>query len=104
MRIITILLGVFCAFSLKANIIKNGDCSEGLKYWMRENKAIRIATDVKAGSKKAVCILPHSEIRQVVNIDRNAIYEFSFLVKGEDIPKTILCIRHFLSRKLRYPH
>ena len=87
MRIITILLGVFCAFILKANVIKNGDFSEGFKYWMRDTAAVQISQDVKAGSKNAVCILPRTEIRQIVQLEPNAVYELSYLVKCDNVSK-----------------
>ncbi|MBE6380233.1 MAG: hypothetical protein E7047_04825 [Lentisphaerae bacterium] len=85
MRITATLLAFFCALILNANAIKNGDFSEGLKYWMRDTDQVKLSETVKAGNKPAVCILPRTELRQVVTIDPDATYELSFLVKGENI-------------------
>ena len=84
MRHILMLLVIVVSMVSGAEIIKNGDFSEGLKYWL-VNKEAEISPTVKAGGKNAVCITRGNGVIQNVAIEPDGIYELSFLVKGENI-------------------
>ncbi len=91
MSIIVCIVGVITASAAAESpeLLLNGDFSAGLKNWTYDNPAAAtIDSEVKAGDKPAVRLMGRSEIRQYVELKPETEYELTFLVKGENIPKT----------------
>ena len=71
-----------------SNLLVNGDFTNGLQGWHVDNKAVAIDPAAKAGDKNAVCLPSNSRIQQSVALEPDTMYEFSFLIKGENIVGT----------------
>ncbi len=86
MRIFLLLIATLLMNSAHgSNIVKNGDFSKGLTYWNNIGGAV-LSTTVKAGDKNSACVTRGKYLVQKVALEPNAVYELSFLVKGENIP------------------
>ncbi len=83
MRILFILLGAFFTLNLSANAVKNGDFSEGFKHWAVLKDSLK--NPVQIDGKNAACVTSRKGYVQSVNLEPNAVYELSYLVKGENI-------------------
>ena len=83
MRILFILLGAFFTLNLSANAVKNGDFSDGFKHWAVLKDSLK--NPVQIDGKNAACVTSRKGYVQSVNLEPNAVYELSYLVKGENI-------------------
>ena len=90
MKFLLLATGILCGVGVFASPLKNGDFSDGVKGWMNTSKKVVVDPAVKApGNLPAVKLNgPEDEIRQVLKLEPDTVYEFSFLVKGENIDKS----------------
>ena len=75
MKKVILLLCFAIALSAAAeNLIKNGDFSEGLKFWYATNKTTHISQSVTCNGKKALCMEGASEFIQLVELEPDTDY------------------------------
>lgn len=90
MKFLLAAASLLCGLGLLASPLANGNFSEGVKGWMNTSKKVAVDPAVKApGDLPAVKLNgPDDEIRQVLKLEPDTVYELSFLIKGENIDKS----------------